>query len=436
MKKIILLFLTSSLLNVAKAQNVFIDNFSTFNNAKLDGQNGWSSNTPNLGNGSGACFSFGCNVLVATKTLTYPSVDVCTKAINPIDGVLATGDGPGKSVGTAINSGSVYVALLVNFTQPSASTSPNGNKQVIRFMDNGFTSATRIYIKQFAAGAFQIGIDKNNSAVSFSSSTFAYGVDHLIILKYKFNTTSTTDDEAAVFIDPDLSLPEPAPVVSLTGLADATSITRVVFPWNSTSIIPSGFYGIVSVSKDWSSNLLPIAGVNNVTLTKTQNTKANLKWTVENGATINNFEVQQSTDRINFKTIATISNTGDKVYNQEIELTKGVTYVRLASLEKNGKKTIGNILSIKNNSELLKDIQLAPNPASSNLSITIFTTIPKKITTEIIDVFGKTVLKSLKQIEVGETNFTTNIAALKVGNYFVKITSNLGDIQTAKFIKQ
>lgn len=436
MKKIILLFLTGSFLNVASSQNVFIDNFSTFNIAKLDGQNGWSSNTPSMGNGSGNCFSFGCNVLVSNKTLSYPSVDVCTQAINPIDGILATGDGPGKSVGTAINSGSMYVALLVNLTQPSGTTSPNANKQLIRFMDNGFTTAARVYIKQFATGAFQIGIDKNGSPVSFSSSTFSYGVDHLIILKYQFKTSSTTDDEAAVFIDPDLSLPEPAPTVSLTGIADAASITRVVFPWNSTSIVTNGFIGIVSVTKDWSQTLLPILGINNIELTKTQTTKANLKWTVENGAVIKNFEIQQALDRNNFTTVARLENNGDKIYNQEIVLLKGTNYVRLIAIEKNGNKKVGNILSVKTNSQIIKDIQLSPNPASSNLSITVSSTIIKKITTEIIDMFGKTVLQSNKQIEIGETNFSTNISNLKAGNYFVKITSNLGDFQTAKFIKQ
>jgi hypothetical protein len=437
MKKIILILVCVTAYTLCYSQNIFTDDFSSFNLAKIDGQNGWSSASPSLGSGSGACASVGClPVNVVSKSMNFPNFISSTQAINPVDGVLATGDGPGKSLGGAINSGSIYVALLANFTQPAGGTSPNGNKQVIRFMDNSFTTASRIYIKQFATGAFQIGVDKNGSAINYSSSTFSYGVDHLIILKYKFNTSSANDDVAALFVDPDLTQTEPTPTVSITGTADATSITRVVFPWNSTTLIPSGFIGGVSVAKDWSVASLPIAGISNVSLSKIQNSKAVLKFTLDNGSDFQSFLVQQSNTQTNFETIAIIDNNGNKTYSQTINLSKGMNYIKLVAVEKNGARKSSNILSLKMDDGFVKDITLAPNPTQNKLNIKLSSNQSKKITMQIIDVLGKTILQTNQIINSGETIVNTDVSALQPGSYFVKMITSNGEVETAKFIKQ
>jgi hypothetical protein len=437
MKKVILFFLLVPVTISSFSQNIFTDDYSSFNLAKIDGQGGWSAASPSLGNGSGACAGVGClPVKVVTQTMTFPNFISSTQALNPVDGVLATGDGPGKSLGGAVNSGGIYVALLVNFTQPAAGTSPNGNKQVVRLMDNNFTTATRIYIKQFATGAFQIGLDKNGSATNYSSNTFSYGVDHLIILKYKFNTASSTDDVAALFVDPDLTQPEPAATVSITGTADAASITRVVFPWNSTSLIPSGFIGAVSVAKDWSITSLPIAGISNISLSKTQNSKAVLKYTVDNNSDFKEFLVQQSNTQTNFKTVATIASEGNKTYSQEISLAKGVNYVKLIAVEKNGGRKSSNMLSINMDAEIIKSIALSPNPTQHNLNIKLSSSQKQKVMMQIVDLFGKIILQSNQSINLGETIVTIDVASLKAGSYFVKMITAYGDVATTKFMKQ
>lgn len=129
-----------------KCQNIFFDDFSIFNVSKLDGQSGWSSATPSTGNGTGACVGVSClPVSIVNHSMAFSGFTTCTQALNPVDGSLATGDGPGKSLGSVITSGSIYVALLVNFNSPLSN--PTAAKQVIRLMDNGFTTATRLYIK-------------------------------------------------------------------------------------------------------------------------------------------------------------------------------------------------------------------------------------------------------------------------------------------------
>ena len=83
--------------------NIFFDNFSSANLTKIDGQVGYSSATPSQGNGTGACAGVSCiPVSVVAKTMNFTNFTSCTQAINPVDGTLATGDGPGKSFGNPI----------------------------------------------------------------------------------------------------------------------------------------------------------------------------------------------------------------------------------------------------------------------------------------------------------------------------------------------
>jgi Secretion system C-terminal sorting domain/Dockerin type I domain len=327
MKKTTLLFIAAFTACISFSQLIFRDDFSTFNLAKIDGQSGWSTSTPSLGNGTGGCFSIGCQVSVTTKSLTYSNFGSCTQAINPIDGTLATGDGPGKSLSGAVNSGAVYVALLVNFKNPLSN--PNTAKQIVRFMDNSFTTASRIYLKQ-VTGAFQVGVDKNGSAsIVYSSSSYNYNQDHLLILKYEFNTSSSTDDVASVFIDPDLSLPEPTPIATITGVADVASITRIAFPWNSTSFLPNGYIGIVTTAKDWTNlaeQSVPTYNISGRTIAPLQKTIKTSKIKIATASTKDSIS-SAANGTYNFSNLVTDNYTIKPTKNNDITKANGVKSV-------------------------------------------------------------------------------------------------------------
>lgn len=252
MKKTIFLILVFFASNSSFSQNLLFDDFSTFNLTKLDGQNGYSTSTPSLGNGTGGCFGPGCIFAkVISSNISYPNFGNATQALLCSDTTnLQTQDGPGKSLGSTITSGSVYLSVLINCYQQNGTGT---NKQIVRLMDNSTNVPCRLFVKNASGGAVNFGISKTSSATTWSTSSYGTNQDHLIIIKYKYNSGSTTNDEVSIFIDPDLSLPEPAPSFSITGNTDATSITRMVFPWNSNSTVFNGIVGIASVSQSWSS---------------------------------------------------------------------------------------------------------------------------------------------------------------------------------------
>lgn len=84
--------------------------------------------------------------------------------------------------------------------------------------------------------------------------------------------------------------------------------------------------------------------------------------------------------------------------------------------------------------EILKqnDFSIFPNPATESITIKINTEGISKISYEIIDVLGKTIIKN----EVTDlTNININISNIKSGVYFIKLQVNNSTV-TKKFVKQ
>jgi hypothetical protein len=233
------------------SQNIFFDDFSSYNLGKIDGQNGYSTATPSLGNGTGSCVGIGCIYSkIVDMTMSHPALGNPTKALLCSDTTnFQTADGPGKSLGKTINTGAVYVAILVNCYQQNGTGS---SKQIVRLMDNGFNVPCRIYVRNGSGGSVQFGISKSSGGTTWGANTYNTNQDYLIVMKYEFKTGSTSNDVVSVFIDPDLSLAEPTtPTFFISGNSDAIAITRVVFPWNSSSTVFNGYIGINSVAQSW-----------------------------------------------------------------------------------------------------------------------------------------------------------------------------------------
>ncbi|MCX6208767.1 MAG: T9SS type A sorting domain-containing protein [Bacteroidetes bacterium] len=249
--KLFFTILSFFIISSSYCQNLIFDDFSSFNLGKIDGQNGYSAATPSLGNGTGSCVGIGCIYSkIVDMTMSHPVLGNPTKALLCSDTTnFQTADGPGKSLGKTINSGAVYVAILVNCYQQNGSGT---NKQIVRLMDNGFNVPCRLYVQNASGGSVKFGISKSSGGTTWNTNTYNTNQDYLIVMKYEFKTGSTSNDVVSVFIDPDLSLPEPTtPTFFISGNSDATAITRVVFPWNTSSTVFNGHIGINSVAQSW-----------------------------------------------------------------------------------------------------------------------------------------------------------------------------------------
>ncbi len=117
------------------------------------------------------------------------------------------------------------------------------------------------YNTLFRLSAYKVGSNfvlalQKESGSKVLTSALNFNTNYLVVMKYTFNP-GTTDDEISLFINPDVSSAEPSPSITTnigSNSSEFTSIDRMNFRTN-WAVIPSGYIGLVSVSKSWNSIL-------------------------------------------------------------------------------------------------------------------------------------------------------------------------------------
>jgi len=210
-----LLFLTILLPFTLRAQSLlFEENFNYSENTNLTDY-GWANHS---GTGS--------PIQVISPSLIFSGY--------PPSGVgnavaVAGGSGSREDVNQQFseqNTGSVYSAFMVNVSNATTTGS--------YFFHLGPTSLGtsfrgRVFAKRDASNNMALGIAKaDNAAAMYTTFSLSLNTTYLIIMKYSFNSGSTTDDVVSLWIDPDLSSPEPTPDLTQTdSFEDAENLGTV-----------------------------------------------------------------------------------------------------------------------------------------------------------------------------------------------------------------
>lgn len=162
---------------------------------------------------------------------------------------------------TAVNSGSVYYAFMINtgITTTTAGYSAH-------FMQSSSIFFGRFWIRLVGSNV-NFGLAKTTAAATWDPTNYATGTTYLIVLKYVFNTGSTTDDAVYMWVNPAIQGTEPAPNVSVTTdtANDATSISMVgIRQWNTGTLARFDGVRVATVWTDLFSLSSPVinAGAN------------------------------------------------------------------------------------------------------------------------------------------------------------------------------
>jgi hypothetical protein len=249
MKKV-LLIISLFFISLSQSQNIFRDYFNTYTTgAQLSGQGTWTNNSSNPG-GLGNCTGAICtNAQVLPTAISYNQYGSSPNSIQ----ISPDRDGCGTAF-TASNATNLYVGMVLNISN-AISTSPTDFFRVMSGNNNNVTF--RITLQSFGGG-FYVGISKASGSVFYFSQAISYNTNHLIIVKYT-RAAGTTDDAVRLYVDPVLSLGEPAtPDMATTNGTDALgSIDRMCFRQNATLGLPTGRVGLVSVSGSWTGLIFP-----------------------------------------------------------------------------------------------------------------------------------------------------------------------------------
>jgi hypothetical protein len=171
-----------------------------------------------------------------------------------------------------------------------------------------------------------------------------------------------------------------------------------------------------------------------------------ISWTTATEINNKGFELQHSATGTNFLPFTFVESRANNgvssaVLNYQFVDTKpyaGNTYYRLKQIDKNGKSSYSNIISIKG--DKISNISISdvyPNPATKVLNMTVASPNDEKVNIIISDITGKILQKQTTQIKSGNNVLQLQVDNLATGSYMLKVICNNGcNSSIVKFMKQ
>jgi uncharacterized protein (DUF1501 family) len=160
-----------------------------------------------------------------------------------------------------------------------------------------------------------------------------------------------------------------------------------------------------------------------------------LEWSTATELNNYKFEVERSTDAINFSKIGQRMGAGTTNVPQRYGFTdqapyQGINYYRLRQIDYDGTEEFSNIISIY--FDAVSSISVFPNPARHEIIVQVVDN-RKDCYVQIYNAFGQLVME--QPLLQGTDRLTLNISALPKGSYFARIIADKV-LLTQQFVKQ
>jgi hypothetical protein len=381
-------------------------------------------------------------VAVASGSLVFPSYEPMESGNAA---TLTGGSGTREDVNhqfTGISFGSMFVSFLVNVT--SMSTSGD------YFFHLGPTNLSTVFkakvlAKTNTAGALAFGISKTSSTDSVISWTpFAYapGTTYLLVLKYTFNSGSTSDDRVDLWVDPPLDGAEPASTVHQTdGGSDASEIGS--FALRQGSVSYSAKIDAIRIRLSWFDNPLPIQLVRFAGSVSTKG--ITLAWTTASELNCYGFEVERSGSRQGpfTKASGVIAGHGTTTTPESYSFLDSAAvsgrYYRLRQIDLDQTEHISDAIQVGTTSvdERLHPasqwlLGCYPNPFNPRTVVSFQLPVPngaegpaaRNVRLAVYDLLGREVTVLLDETKLpGTYDIAWNAAGFSSGVYLVKMTA-------------
>jgi hypothetical protein len=151
---------------------------------------------------------------------------------------------------------------------------------------------------------------------------------------------------------------------------------------------------------------------------KLKDNKVELDWATASESGSDHFEVEHSNDGQNWTAIGQVEAAGNSATMQQYSFVddapySGITFYRLAQLDRDGSATISKTLTIRIDEALVTTIRVYPNPAASYIVV--------EGATQAVSIFNTAGQRLLVRIVPnGEVKTTIDLSTLPRGAYFVK----------------
>ena len=419
MKKLSLLLGVLAILsfsNLTFSQLLFSDDFS-YPVGNLASNGGWVATVPAA-----------TPIQVIATGLTYSGYSG-----SGIGGAVqfgTSGQDDNHPLSDSVSSGSVYCSALVNCSAAQV------GDYFIHFGDGGsFNFVVRTEIRTSATNGFDFGLIKNSTggALQWTNQPFVLNQTYLIVLKYTYNTGSLTDDQADLFVNPNLGAAEPTATLTTAAGNDmgtsGSAIKTINFRQGSGTNAPTVQVDGLRVGRTWGD----LGGATPVELTSFSASlvkgAVNLSWKTATEVNNMGFNVERSANKSDWTNLAFVKGNGtststitysyvDKSVNQT-----GNYYYRLKQIDNDGSYKYSSIVEADINSPSAFTLnQNYPNPF--NPSTIISYSLPQASNVKLIvyNAIGQPVRVLENGFKnSGTYNVTFNASELSSGIYFCKI---------------
>ncbi len=170
------------------------------------------------------------------------------------------------------------------------------------------------------------------------------------------------------------------------------------------------------------------------------NSNVQLNWRVENEINFARYQVERSTDGINFTAIGTVAAGGSSAaaaYNFDDKFLPAseILYYRLKLVDANGRFKYSNIILLRLNSLLQNKIVVFPNPFIDRFTLQYQSLMNERIQLQLIDISGRIIKQQFYQVSKGINQIYVEAGNLPSGTYLLKLLAN-GGLMSENIIKQ
>lgn len=217
----------------------------------------------------------------------------------------------------------------------------------------------------------------------------------------------------------------------------------------STAVVGDVINNLASIYFDYN---LPVATNNAITLVQDHftslplqllsftgqltNNTVQLNWKTANETAFERFEVERSFNGVGFDKIGSVGFASSVHAYSATDNVAGVSskhiFYRLKLMDSDGKFSYSKVVAFNIN-ESQNRFMVYPNPANTEMFVSITADKKTNMQVKIVDASGRTVSNEVKTVQKGSNVFPVNTSMLKKGNYFLELVTGEGT-RTTKFI--
>lgn len=296
----------------------------------------------------------------------------------------------------------------------------------------GTTFRLRLHVKDTVSLGYKFGLAKSTETPLYSDVILNYGTTYLIVLKYYFNNTSTTDDQVQLYAYSSGVPPsEPgSPIITIGPLGNGTTgdpndIGAIAIRQGTNT--PTGKIDGIRVAKSWAYAPVPVELTS--FFVNVVDGKVVLKWTTATETNNKGFNIQRKQNE-NFENIGFVNGNGTTLTANNYtfidnSINAGTYVYRLQQVDFDGSINYSNEIFVDVNSPNEFNLyQNYPNPFNPSTTISFSLPLQSDIQLDIYSINGELISNILNgNYEAGFHSVVFDVSNLSSGTYIYRITA-------------